>query len=145
MADELRTVGATVRTIPADLGTRAGVAAATERLSAGNVRMLIGNAGTGGYPRLSEVDPADVGHLLTLNAVAPVQLVRAALSGMLTAGDGAVITVASLLAFGVGQNNPRMPPRTLTRLPKRPPWASPAGAPSNRRMPACASRSSARE
>ncbi|MEX3100888.1 MULTISPECIES: SDR family oxidoreductase [unclassified Streptomyces] len=51
--------------------------------------------------------------LLTLNAVAPVQLARAALPGMLAAGEGAVVTVASLLAFSAGQDNPHMPRRTL--------------------------------
>ncbi|MGJ5893846.1 hypothetical protein DF268_06400 [Streptomyces sp. V2] len=35
-----------------------------------------------------------VDRLLTLNAVAPVQLARVALPGMLAAGEGAVVTVA---------------------------------------------------
>jgi short-subunit dehydrogenase len=54
--------------------------------------MLISNAGASGYPRLVDVDPADVDRLLTLNAVAPIQLVRAALPGMLTAGEGTIVT-----------------------------------------------------
>ncbi|WBO63193.1 SDR family NAD(P)-dependent oxidoreductase [Streptomyces camelliae] len=55
----------------------------------------------------------DLFTLLTLHAVAPVQLVRAALPGMLSAEEGAVVTVASLLAFNAGGADPRLPRRTL--------------------------------
>ncbi|MFD1538950.1 SDR family NAD(P)-dependent oxidoreductase [Nonomuraea guangzhouensis] len=113
LADELRTAGATVEVLPADLATQEGLAAVTKRLAVGDVRLLISNAGVGGYAPLADIDPDEIGRLLTLNAVAPVQLVRAALPGMLAAGDGTVITVASLLAFSAGQTDPRMPLRTL--------------------------------
>lgn len=113
LAAELRASGADVEVLPADLGTPAGVATVTSRLAAGDVRLLISNAGAGGYAPLTDVDPADVDQLLTLNAVAPVQLVRAALPGMVAADKGTVITVASLLAFSGGQTDPRMPHRTI--------------------------------
>ncbi|MFG2353473.1 SDR family NAD(P)-dependent oxidoreductase [Streptomyces sp. NPDC048521] len=110
LAEELRARGAAVEVLPADLATHDGITAVTDRLSAGDVRMLISNAGAGGYAPLTDVDPADINGLLTLNAVAPVQLVRAALPGMLAAGEG---TVASLLAFSAGSTDPRAPRRTL--------------------------------
>jgi short-subunit dehydrogenase len=113
VADELRATGAAVETLPADLGTPEGLTAVTERLAAGDVRLLISNAGAGGYAPLVDVDPDDIDPLLTLNAVASVKLVRAALPGMLAAGEGAIVTVASLLAFSAGQTNPHMPDRTL--------------------------------
>jgi uncharacterized protein len=113
LAADLRTAGAAVEVMPADLGTSEGITTVTGRLAAGDVRLLISNAGVGGYAPLTEVDPAEVGRLLTLNAVAPVQLVRAALPGMVAADEGAVITVASLLAFSAGVADPRMPRRTL--------------------------------
>lgn len=113
LAEELGSRGAAVEVLPADLGTQDGIAAVTGRLAAGDVGMLISNAGAGGYAPLTDVDAADIGPLLTLNAVAPVQLVRAALPGMLAAGEGTIITVASLLAFSAGSTDPRAPKRTL--------------------------------
>jgi short-subunit dehydrogenase len=113
LATELRAAGAEVEVLPADLGSSTGVRVVTDRLTAGDVRLLISNAGAGGYAPLAEVDPADVDRLLTLNAVAPVQLVRAALPGMLAADEGTIITVASLLAFSASQPTTRLPNRTL--------------------------------
>ncbi|WP_026554417.1 SDR family NAD(P)-dependent oxidoreductase [Arthrobacter sp. 35W] len=113
VAEELRSRGAVVEVLPADLGTHEGIATVSRRLAAGDVRMLISNAGASGYAPLIDVDPMDIDRLLTLNAVAPVQLVRAALPGMLDAGEGTVITVASLLAFSAGLDDPRAPRRTL--------------------------------
>ncbi|MDF2273324.1 SDR family NAD(P)-dependent oxidoreductase [Streptomyces coacervatus] len=113
LADELRTAGAAVEVLSADLGTPEGLGAVTKRLAAGDVRLLISNAGVGGYAPLADVDPDEINRLLGLNAVAPVQLARAALPGMLAAGHGTVVTVASLLAFSAGQDNPHLPSRTL--------------------------------
>ncbi|WP_235583147.1 SDR family oxidoreductase [Kitasatospora sp. Root107] len=99
--------------LPADLGTGDGIAAVSDRLAAGDIRLLINNAGAGGYAPLADVDPADIDRLLTLNAVAPIRLARAALPGMLEARQGSIVTIASLLAFSAGSNDPRMPRRTL--------------------------------
>lgn len=113
LAQELRAHGAAVEVLPADLMAHDGIAAVTDRLAAGDVRMLISNAGAGGYAPLVDVDPADIDRLLTLNAVAPVRLVHAALPGMLAAGEGVIVTVASLLAFSAGLADSRAPRRTL--------------------------------
>ncbi|RAG86986.1 SDR family oxidoreductase [Streptacidiphilus pinicola] len=113
LARELRADGAAVEVLPADLASSTGIAAVTDRLAAGDIHLLISNAGAGGYAPLADVDPADIDKLLTLNAVAPIQLVRAALPGMLAAKEGSIVTVASLLAFSAGANDPRAPRRTL--------------------------------
>ena len=113
LAAELSSQGAGIEVLPADLSSAEGVGVVADRLATGDVRMLISNAGAGGYAPLTEVDPADIEPLLTLNAVAPIQLVRAALPGMLTAGEGTIVTVASLLAFSAGSTDPRPPRRTL--------------------------------
>jgi short-subunit dehydrogenase len=113
LAEELRASGADVEVLPADLGTPDGLTAVMNRLAAGDVRLLISNAGAGGYGPLADVEPLEIDRLLTLNGIAPIQLVRAALPGMLAAGEGTVVTVASLLAFSAGQTDPRMPSRTL--------------------------------
>ncbi|MFG6200675.1 SDR family NAD(P)-dependent oxidoreductase [Nonomuraea sp. JJY05] len=109
LTQELRDGGAAVEVLPADLATHDGITSVTERLAAGDVRMLVSNAGASGYTPLTDVDAADIDRLLTLNAVAPVRLVRAALPAMLAAGEGTIVTVASLLAFSAGSMEP--PPR----------------------------------
>ncbi|WP_432181614.1 SDR family NAD(P)-dependent oxidoreductase [Streptomyces sp. NBC_00063] len=111
LADELR--GAAVEVLPADLSTTDGIATVAKRLADGDIRLLISNAGTGGYAPLAQVPAGEIDRLLTLNAVASMQLARAALPGMLAVGEGAIVTVASLLAFSAGQDDPRMPSRTL--------------------------------
>jgi short-subunit dehydrogenase len=113
LAGLLRLRGAAVEVLAADLATHAGIATVTDRLAAGDVRMLVCNAGASGYAPLTEVDPADIDRLLTLNAVAPVQLARAVLPGMLAAGEGTIVTVASLLAFSAATTQPRPPQRTI--------------------------------
>lgn len=113
LAEELRAPGKSVETLPADLSTPEGIEAVETRLDFGDIQMLVSNAGDGGYSPLTDVEAADIQSLLTLNAVAPVRLVRAALPGMLASGEGAIITVASLLAFSGGSTDPRAPSRTL--------------------------------
>ncbi|WP_153033936.1 SDR family oxidoreductase [Amycolatopsis sp. YIM 10] len=113
LAAELRATGAAVEVLRADLATPGGLARVSERLATGDVRLLISNAGAGGYARLADVDPADVDRLLTLNAVAPARVAHAALPGMLAANEGAIVTVASLLAFSAQVTDERIPPRAL--------------------------------
>ncbi|MGC7101036.1 SDR family NAD(P)-dependent oxidoreductase [Amycolatopsis lurida] len=108
LAAELRATGAAVEVLPADLATPGGLARVSERLATGDVRLLISNAGAGGFARLADVD-----RLLTLNAVAPARLAHAALPGMLAANEGAIVTVASLLAFSAQVTDERIPPRAL--------------------------------
>src|SRR4051812_44070359 len=95
LAEHLRPRGAAVEILAADLATHAGIATVTDRLAAGDVRMLTTNAGASGYAPPTEVAPADIDSLLPLNAVAPAQLARAALPAMLAAGEGTIVTVAS--------------------------------------------------
>ncbi|WP_330293038.1 SDR family NAD(P)-dependent oxidoreductase [Streptomyces sp. NBC_00576] len=113
LAEELRKAGAAVEVLPADLATREGITLVAERQSAGDVRLLISNAGVGGYAPLIDIDAARIDDLLTLNAAAHVQLIRAVLPGMLAAGEGTIVTVASLLALSAGQSDPRIPRRTM--------------------------------
>lgn len=113
LAGELRAAGAGVDLLPADLSTRAGVATVTERLALGDVRLLVSNAGAAGSGPLATTDPTDIDPFLTLNGVATMELVRAALPGMLAADDGTIITVASLLAFSGAITAEQIPPRTL--------------------------------
>lgn len=121
LAGELRDAGATVELLPADLGTRAGVVAVTSRLAAGDVRFLISNAGVGGYTPLADVDPADVDRLLTLNAVAPSELVRAALPWILAAAKAASVAFTRTLTGELAgtASGPRWSARASARRTSR--------------------------
>jgi len=112
-AEKLRASGAAVELLPADLATLGGVSIVADRLGAGDVRLLVNNAGAGGYGPFAQVDPSEVDRLLRLNGTAPIELARAALPGMLAAGHGRIVNVASLLAFSAGQTGEHFPMRTL--------------------------------
>lgn len=108
--------GATVEILTADLATPDGLSAAADRAARGDLRLLISNAGAGGYAPLREVSAADLDGLWRLNATAPITLTHAVLPSLLDKGQGGIVTVASLLAFssGLTELGPvPMPPRTL--------------------------------
>ncbi|NMH98757.1 SDR family NAD(P)-dependent oxidoreductase [Pseudonocardia acidicola] len=108
--------GATVEIFIADLATPEGLDAAADRAARGDLRLLISNAGAGGYAPLRDVAAADLDRLWRLNATAPVTLTHAVLPSLLDKGEGGIVTVASLLAFSAGLatlNTVPMPPRTL--------------------------------
>jgi short-subunit dehydrogenase len=66
-----------------------------------------------GYAPLADVGAAETEQLWTLNATAPLLLIRAALPHLLARDEGGIITVASLLAFSAGQNAQYLPHRTI--------------------------------
>ncbi len=105
--------GASVETFVADLSSSDGLAAAAERAGAGDVDLLISNAGASGYAPLRDVSAADLDALWRLNSTAPVTLAHAVLPSLLAKGQGNIVTVASLLAFSSGLAAPGMPARTL--------------------------------
>jgi short-subunit dehydrogenase len=78
----------------ADLDRLAGITATRPRLT-----LLVNNAGFGGYGPFASLDAATVGQLIDVHVRATVRLSHAALPGMLERGRGAVVNVASLLAF----------------------------------------------
>ena len=91
--------GRRVQPLAADLATAEGQAAVADRLAGDDVTLLVNNAGIGGYGPFAETDPALAAAILALNVTAPTLLARAALPGMLARGRGAIVNVASLLAF----------------------------------------------
>jgi short-subunit dehydrogenase len=91
--------GVAVQTLVADLSESEDLAAVAERVAADDVTLLINNAGINGYGPFAEVDPALLAKVIAVNVTAPTLLTRAAIPGMLARGAGAVVNVASLLAF----------------------------------------------
>ncbi|MEU1710742.1 SDR family NAD(P)-dependent oxidoreductase [Streptomyces sp. NPDC005706] len=99
LAGRLREAGAAVDPLVADLARSPDLARVAERVACDDVALLVNNAGINGYGPFAEVDPALLAKVIDVNVVAPTALTRAALPGMMARGHGAVVNVASLLAF----------------------------------------------
>jgi short-subunit dehydrogenase len=89
-----------VRVVVADLGTDAGVEAIAEICALEELSMLINNAGVAHYMPFSELPASKASELLHVKVVAPTMLARAAAPGMVAKGEGTIINVSGMLAFG---------------------------------------------
>ena len=88
-----------VQTRVADL-TNPGEVADLERIiTAAQPDLLVNNAGFAGYHEFRDVDPQVVADLVGVHVMAVTRLARAAIPAMVARGSGAIINVASLLAF----------------------------------------------
>ncbi|MEV5245057.1 SDR family NAD(P)-dependent oxidoreductase [Streptomyces werraensis] len=97
--EALKEGAAGVETLVADLGSPEDLSRVVERASGGDVDLVVNNAGINGYGTFAEVDPGLLTRVVNVNVVALTALTRAAVPGMLVRGRGAVVNVASLLAF----------------------------------------------
>ncbi len=98
LAEQIAPSGAQTEVIGADLSERSGLRLVTERAAAGDIDLVVSNAGVSAYGPFAEIDPLELERAWTLNADATPALTRAALPGMLERGRGGVIAVASNLA-----------------------------------------------
>jgi short-subunit dehydrogenase len=73
--------------------------------------LLVNNAGFGAYRPFLKLDPTRAEELIRVQVLAPTLLARAALPGMVERGHGALVNVASALAFSGGIKGPWMPAR----------------------------------
>ena len=89
--------GVTVQTLTADLSQASDLTRVAAR--AADVDLLVNNAGINGYGPFAQTEADLLTQVLAVNVTALTVLTRAAVPGMLTRGRGAVISVASLLAF----------------------------------------------
>jgi short-subunit dehydrogenase len=90
-----------VEVIPMDLaqpGSGHQVALAVAELGV-RVDMLVNNAGVGSHDRFVDEDPGQLAGQIQLNVTSLVDLTARFLPGMLEAGSGAVVNVASTAAF----------------------------------------------
>lgn len=102
LADELKSTAGDVEVLPADLGDAADRQRVSDRLAAG-VRVLVNNAGFATSGDFWSTDPAVLQSQLDVNVTAVMHLTRAALPGMLDAGAGTVINIASVAGLVPGQ------------------------------------------
>lgn len=91
--------GVGVEVLSTDLTDQAGLRRVEARAAQAPLDLLVNNAGFAVYKPLAESDPATLEEMIALNVLALTRLTRAALPPMLARGSGAIINVASGLAF----------------------------------------------
>jgi short-subunit dehydrogenase len=83
----------------ADLTDPGDLAELEHVIAAARPDLLVNNAGFAGYREFCEVNPAVVRDLVAVHVTAVTRLAGAAVPAMVARGSGAIINVASLLAF----------------------------------------------
>jgi short-subunit dehydrogenase len=111
LAAELHGAGARAEVIVADLGAAAGLAQVEALCRDRALDLLVNNAGVAHYMPFVKLPPEKLDELLQVNTVAVTKLARAALEGMVGRGRGAIVNVASLLAFSGPLRRPNFPAR----------------------------------
>jgi short-subunit dehydrogenase len=105
--------GANVRTVVADLGRAEDLQRLGAELNTLPVELLVNNAGLAHYMPFAQLPAERARELVDVNALAPVLLTRAVLPGMIERHRGAIINVASLLAFSGAARAPQLPKRAV--------------------------------
>ena len=110
---ELERGGVKVRAVVADLARGDDVRRLETELAALPVELLVNNAGVAHYMPFAQLPVERARELIDVNALAPVLLTRAVIPGMVERGRGAIINVASLLAFSGAARAPHLPQRAV--------------------------------
>jgi NAD(P)-dependent dehydrogenase (short-subunit alcohol dehydrogenase family) len=96
-ADLVRTAGAQACWGICDVADPASVRSLAEELTDVDVRILVNNAGIGGpVADLVDIDPADWDDVFAVNVRGTFLMCQAFLPGMLAAGDGRIVNIASV-------------------------------------------------
>ena len=100
LAERLRTeTGRTIEVLGADLTAEADLAALERRVAAPDVVMLVNNAGMSLNGGLLDNGAETLEQIITLTVTAPTRLAAAAGKAFVARGGGAVVNIASVLAF----------------------------------------------
>ena len=104
LAAELKSTGAEITIIPADLGKAGAAAALMETVEQRGIAIdtLINNAGLGDTGRFDKEAPERILSMLQVNVVALTELTRLVLPQMVARKRGKVMLLASLAAFQPG-------------------------------------------
>jgi len=105
--------GVQVDAVAADLADDDDVARLCRRLATAPPELLVNNAGLAHYKPFADLPPEQARELIDVNVTAPVLLTRAVLPGMVARGSGAVVNIASLLAFSGAATAEFMPKRAV--------------------------------
>jgi short-subunit dehydrogenase len=99
VADRIRDAGAKTEILVADLTKEQDLASVENRLTKGDVTLLVNNAGMSLNGSLLENGGAEISRIVALNITAPSRLAAAAAKAFVSRGQGAVINIASVLAL----------------------------------------------
>jgi short-subunit dehydrogenase len=102
-----------VRSIAADLSTDEGIDAVAQVCETEPISLLINNAGVAHYMPLADLPADKARELAHVKVVAPTMLTRAVVAGMQARGEGAIITVAGMIAFSGPAPSSLMPRRAI--------------------------------
>jgi short-subunit dehydrogenase len=105
--------GVSARVVVADLGDRDRLDALCADVADLPLGMLVNNAALAHYMPFATLPAGPARELVQLNVLAPVLLTQAVVAGMVERGEGAVINVASLLAFSGAWDAPHLPKRAV--------------------------------
>ena len=106
LRDEARVA---VEVLPADLANDPDLARVEARVAGErSLDLLVNNAGFGAYMPFARLAPERAEELVRVHVLAPTRLSRAAVPGMIENKSGAIVNVASMLAFSAS-----LPPEPL--------------------------------
>lgn len=91
--------GVAVEVLSADLGSDEGCAAVADRIAAGDLDLLVNNAGMGTYSAFGDADLSREDAQLDLNVRAVLRLSHAAVRAMTARGSGRILNVSSVAGF----------------------------------------------
>ncbi|RVC56570.1 MAG: SDR family oxidoreductase [Mesorhizobium sp.] len=94
--------GRKVKTIVADLADDSDLRRVEQAIATDeSVTLLINNAGMGGIETVADADADAAESMIKVNVVALTRLTRAALPGLLARNHGAIVNIASVVAYGI--------------------------------------------
>ncbi|MBE9605924.1 SDR family oxidoreductase [Acetobacteraceae bacterium H6797] len=100
LAEGLRSkTGVAIEVIPADLTLEGDVAKIEQRLAAGDVTLLVNNAGMSLKGGILENGAPELSRIIALNVAAPTRLTAAAAKALIAQGGGAIVNISSVLAL----------------------------------------------
>jgi len=105
--------GVSVKPLVADLSTESGRHAVDAAATQPRLEFVVDSAALAYYMPFLNLPRDTAEELLNLNVLAPVQMIHAALPGMVERGKGTVVTFSSLLAFSAASENPQLPKRAV--------------------------------
>ena len=102
-----------VRVIAADLADETQVAPLLAEVAEMELDLLVNNAALAHYMPFAELPSETAQTLVRLNVLTPVFLTRSVVSGMIRRRRGAIVNVASLLAYSGGWEGSQLPRRAV--------------------------------
>jgi uncharacterized protein len=113
VAKDLATLGAQAETLVADLSKDEDCNLVVQACQNRPLELLINNAAVAHYQEFASMPAERADEVVRVNTLALVNLSNAAIKGMVQRGKGAIVNVASLLAFSGAAQAPGLPQRAV--------------------------------